>query len=433
MKKCVTPKKAWETIWQALLVLAIAYTLASIFANVMNTGEDWAFKFTNNGTFFGDLRGLTAALQCNTEGINIYELDQNCVSERLPRFNYTLPSLHLLKAIHIKYENTEFLGAVLGISSIVFTCLFTAKLLKGYSAWIICATLILLSFPMQLAIERGNTDQLIFWGLAAYASIDLGSLNSRTSRAILAIVTFALTALKLFPFFTFFSHWAMHRSRRRLLLSLSPALLALSIQLPTLPYISANTPKGTGISSYGLLTTHKSILNNIAGDSINILPNILIFLKLIIIGAAIRYWLISKKLFKYMPSKESFYVQKNQASYIFFVVGALTFLSTYLLLINWDYRLLSIFLCIPFLVKTFLEKIEISNINQFSVFSLFCIFFISYQPYIVNQGLAILSDAIIQPLLFGSLFSFLIFSSRPTINIDQTEFVNATESNGNHH
>ena len=87
MKKCVTAKKAWETIWQALLVLVITYTLASIFANVMNTGEDWAFKFTNNGTFFGDLRGLTAALQCNTEGINIYELDQNCVSESLPRFN----------------------------------------------------------------------------------------------------------------------------------------------------------------------------------------------------------------------------------------------------------------------------------------------------------------------------------------------------------
>ena len=203
----------------------------------------------------------------------------------------------------------------------------------------------------------------------------------------------------------------MHRSRRRLLLSLSPALLALSIQLPTLPYISANTPKGTGISSYGLLTTHNyilnnNILNNIAGDSINILPNILIFLKLIIIGVAIRYWLISKKLFKYMPSKESFYAQKHQASYIFFVVGALTFLSTYLLFINWDYRLLSIFLCIPFLVKTFLEKIGISNINHFSGFSLFCIFFMSYQPYIVNQGLAILSDAIIQPLLFDHCFHF---------------------------
>ena len=168
------------------------------------------------------------------------------------------------------------------------------------------------------------------------------------------------------------------------------------------------------------MTTHKSILNNIAGDSINILPNILIFLKLIIIGAAIRYWLISKELFKSRPFKESFDVQKDQVSYITFVVGALTFLSTYLLFINWDYRLLSVFLCVPFLVKTLLEKIEISSINQFSAFSLFCIFFISYQPYIVNQGLAILADAIIQPLLIGSLLSFLIFSSKPKIDIDKS-------------
>jgi hypothetical protein len=411
-------KRSWAVLSRVLLSLIIVYTLASIFASVMHMGVDWAFKGANNGMFFGDLRGLTSALECRGDANDIYLVD-NCVSERLPKFNYTLLSLNALKFIRFKYAYTEYLGAALGISSILVTCIFFARALGKNSIWAACATLALASFPLQLAIERGNSDQLLYAGLALYAWTTTTAPDSLIRKASLAVLSFSLVALKIFPVLTILPHGLLLRSRQIFLFAVVPSLIALFIQMPIIGSISANTPKGSGPYSYGLLTHYAFAIKKLAPANVDIRIGvaILILLKLIIVAATFRHWLSRKTQLRSGLDQLLLPTLKHQASYNFFLVGALTFVATYFVFINWDYRLISLFFCVPLLIILNSGKSKAPEIKSFTVACLGGIFMLSYEGYLglLAPGLpdlaaSMLSDLLVQPLLVGSILSLMTVS-----------------------
>ena len=411
-------KRSWAVLLQVLLSIIIAYTLASIFASCMHSGKEWAFKGTNNGFFFGDLRGLTSALECPGDAKDVYILD-NCVSEWLPKFNYTLLSLNALKFIRFKYAYTEYLGAALGLSSIVVTCTFFARTIGKYLLWITCSTLALASFPLQLAIERGNSDQLLYAGLALYAWNTTTAPDSVIRKTSLVVLSFSLVALKIFPVLTIFSHGLLLRSRQIFLLAVPPSLVALFIQMPILGSITANTPKGWGSNSYGFLTYYAPLIKKIAPANVDIriVVAILILFKLIIIAATFRHWLSRKTQLRSGLDNLLLQIPKHQTSYNFFLVGALTFVSTYFVFINWDYRLISLFFCVPLLIILSSRNSKASEIRLFAVTCLVGIFIISYEGYVgllapskgLVVGASMLSDLLIQPLVVGSIMYLIIF------------------------
>ena len=75
-------------------------------------------------------------------------------------FNYTSPSLDALRALGIDASNTELLGAIIGLFGRPLRT-FIFSLVKSRTSKLLLAAF-MLSFPFQLAVERGNYDLLVF-------------------------------------------------------------------------------------------------------------------------------------------------------------------------------------------------------------------------------------------------------------------------------
>lgn len=211
-------------------------------------------------------------------------------------------------------------GLVLSLVAANVYLLFTFP-----SGFLLCS---MLSSATLLAMERGNNDILAFLLLFAFAYAGRSFLNIALPAAVL---------LKLYPIFALHSLLARREYGRLLVLLVGISCVLAFIYGEITAIQSGNTADGT--LSYGIKTVTQMMMRFIPGGR----P------WHTMAAAGILFVLLCclLKLFFLKPFMAD--VTDRGARSNLFLVGAAIFVYTFIFAANWDYRLIFLILCIPYL------------------------------------------------------------------------------------
>lgn len=283
---------------------------------------------------FADMRTVQSALDALAQDIDPYLVNATDPWKRV--VNYPPIWLAIAKTLQLKNE-LHYLGFEIAMVLGYLTACFL--LLKKYpSIWLLA---MLLSGSSLLGVERGNNDILIFSLL--YTAALLPAISG-------TFVLLASIILKLYPIFA-----VLFLSRNKLLM-----VLAVVISIGYFVGIQAEIQKITAkmdlspTLSYGLLNIVVWFAWHL---KMPIGMGLILFALLICTGAFVIH-LYPKRLALQK-------VQDLTHESTLFVMGAGIFLGTFLTASNWDYRLLFLALCVPYLLR--LELTVLKNIILISI------------------------------------------------------------------
>ena len=320
---------------------------------------------------FIDLRTVQGALNSIAKGFDPRLINPGDPLSR--PMNY--PMIWITIARVFRFDNE--IRYMLFVSSYVIAFLVCAwdLLRKAPSFWMLAA---IFSGSTMLAIERGNNDLLIFVLLYVGSIVSIFSVS--------AALILLCTALKIYPVFA-----AVSLLRKKLVfggLLLAAALLFL-INIDDILKVKSNTPI-TAALSYGV----PSIVAGFHKVAINISPILLDVMLLIMIGALV----VSKNFKDYCAVEEA-----PKEIVRLFMVGSGIYVGTFVLSGNYDYRLIFILLCIPYLLymkNKYLKNLLLAQIllasNYFILFRL------------LGKQLTWLISSLSKTALFVILCAFLI-------------------------
>jgi hypothetical protein len=190
------------------------------------------------------------------------------------------------------------------------------------------------SWPSLLAVERGNNDLLAFALL--FAGI---TLSQRYLRAFFILLA---TALKVYPALLVVTLAKKPKILIALVLIIAGYFL---FNFGELKIIQAGntalSDPASLVASYGLDTTIRNIQNVITGQSpaaYSLLKYVLIFVSFLLI--VILGWTKYLKLTRFSSYKTDL-----------FISGGIIFSGTFLITSNWDYRLIFLLFCIPYILS----------------------------------------------------------------------------------
>jgi hypothetical protein len=316
IKKNVDKFNFYPYMGYLFLAIAICILIAIVFCGWAKT---WLFlRVPAMSPPYADLRTVQGALSSIMDGFNPQVHNPGDPLRRT--MNYPYVWVTIAKAL--KFNNEFCFMTAVSIYVLGYVgCGF--KLLKQYPS--IFMLLTLLSGASLLAVERGNNDLVVFCLL--YLSICLPSLWLRMSLVIIA------TALKIYPAFSLlslFGRW------KQLIIGILIISAYIYINIDQIMLIKLATGPWPNLS-YGsqsiwayLKWNHGIDIHYILINAIFILFSLFIYIKI--------------KNYKILALKNS---SNNED--LFFLVGASIYLFTFLLLSNFDYRMIFLIFCIPYI------------------------------------------------------------------------------------
>lgn len=399
-----------QTLRFALALIAfstsLAYTLLSLFSYTFTAGSLPAFRGIGRmSPVFADLRQLTHSSGCDSSFSDLLANTANCDPWNRA-FNYTFSSLEIFRSLGIDASNTELAGAAIGLFGLSAALLFIFITVRGRAAKLFISTGFLLSFPFQLAVERGNYDLVVF-GLCILVPLLLFTTNAfryqRIKGITASVLSFAVVALKVFPIVGLapWSLWLAFRWPEKRVKWVPAFILLLSclgllIQTGDISQLMANTPNPDGGVSFGLMASHQGRLGFSMGA-------LLTALKLAIVAIMLYVFRLEKFDGLYVDGQ---FEEGTQCSKQAALLFSCMILIIWLVSRSWDYRLIFSLGIIPYFTNTFsktspgLKKIK----------TLICLstLFILYEEYLPFPVLSLISDAIVLPMLIAFLASFLL-------------------------
>lgn len=390
--------------WVAFLG-SLIYTLASISSYAFSAGRSFAFfRIPRISPVFADLRQLTHSSGCDVSFLELLANRSSCDPFQRS-FNYTWPSLELLRGLGIRAADTEVLGALIGVFGVIAASVFVFSLVKSRVKALVVLTVFILSFPFQLAIERGNHDIIVF-GACLFVPLLVFPPKGLRGRAIKAmtasVLAFGAVALKVFPLlglgpwsFGLAIQWSERRTTWIPVLILTLSCLGILIQITDLPQIMANTPKPDGLISFGLLASYQAKY----GEGIGMF---LTALKASIVALVTYAMSTSKFNDLFMAGQVDRRLESSrQAAFMF----SCMILIAWMVGRSWDYRLIIFLGVVPYFANIF------DNVSPAlkSEKLLICLgtSVVLFEPY-VGGRIGFVSDVIIQPVLIGFLLAFLL-------------------------
>jgi hypothetical protein len=289
---------------------------------------------------FSDLIIITSSVDCSRAGFDPY------VDTHFDPWNrfYNYPKLWL--TVFDFFGITRKASNPVGIGMILLFYVSTLPLFKIKSwAQLLCVSAFIFSSPILLLLERGNCDILLYL-LILFSTYYLRKINFFSDSIKLhisyLIILFA-AMLKIYPIFIMPLLFFEKLSRKHLYLILLYSAVILTVYFArtydNLLFVSKNTPRAT-VYSFGKNVYLQHIFK---GASLAVLANGL--LAAVVFGA---FYIVDK----YRPVlleglKPSFYIDKKNV--LIFLAGGLTYMGTFFLGNNWDYRLVFLILTFPFL------------------------------------------------------------------------------------
>lgn len=386
---------------------SIIYTCISVFSYSFAGGSFFSFLgIPKIHPVYADLQQLTHLSGCPVDTSDLFS-DAYSYDPINRSFIYPPITICFLRLLGVNSSHTELIGllfALLSISSILY---FTFKLTMSRHAFYCVSSLFLLSFPFQLALERGNYDLFI---LSLFLFIPfLASITTCGNAFLAAILSFVVTAFKVYPAAGILPWSTVFFIRSKLSLTYLfigfMSLAALIFQWNDIFYIIDNTPKPYGATSFGLLAAYQNRL----GNDITIC---LISLKIIII-VLVTYFAKKLSMQPYFDKHRSdnfTYSIASSSAYLFSIM----MLFVYILSQSYDYRLIFFLGILPFWINISFDSTMVTNSHREVLLlrRIFCflLLFIGYEQYIPHKIGALchfLSDIIIQPIIIGVIANYL--------------------------
>lgn len=355
---------------------------------------------------FGDLAQLTYTAGCKSPISALATGSETCDPSSRP-FNLMFPALFLFKLFQLDQSRHLSVGGTIGIASIMSLIYFASQLKKELktSSKITYIGVIAASYPMQLALERGNTDLVILITLVLFAISFHRYLLSRASLWLYVAslisgfsILFKLWAgpamLVVFSLESFRSLRKPNLHHRFRPIALITTLLGALFVVTYFgsEHVFKHTEVWEGYVSFGINASyyHPSIAEP------GLMKGAIRAWKVTVFVGSAAFWMR-----KTMPLEAILKEETPLVSSSALQLGFFTYLSVYLLSQSWDYRLI----CLALILPWFLRKRD-SGYRSSSIPLLMAvlILFELYIPVDWALGLAgSLSDFIIQPALIGIL------------------------------
>ena len=268
---------------------------------------------------FADMRTVQGALHSLNEG---FDPQINNPGDPWGRsMNY--PSIWISIAEVFNFEVESNFKIFVSVMVLIFLscCLLLLKQYPSLTFLALC-----FSGATLLAVERGNNDMIIFSLL--YFSVTIGG-------GIYGLVLLFATLLKVFPILAF---PAFCYSVKTIFLMFVVAVIAGLMLLPELSSIKNSTPVSSHLS-YGSASVAEAIQSKL---NFNFPSHVI---SVVIIFTAFVAWKLD-----FLRKRLSF-SELNKHAKQMFLVGAYVYVGTFFLSSNWDYRLIFLLLCVPYLMS----------------------------------------------------------------------------------
>jgi hypothetical protein len=196
----ITP---WHLLCQVAFACSLLYILFSLFFYLLG-GEPAAnaFPLIKNIKMLpphADMRWVTALSEC---GVDLQALAEGrlngCDPYQRGGLGYPPMSVQIARFLAVKGSHTGILAFSMGLANVIILCSLYFELVKDKSLRYIATSIMLLSFPLQLALERGNIDIVIF-NVFAIISALIASNKSHFTPLICAL-SWLVVAIKIYPF-----------------------------------------------------------------------------------------------------------------------------------------------------------------------------------------------------------------------------------------
>lgn len=315
---------------------------------------------------FADLRYLIANSECGVDLDAYYKgIVVGCdPAGRTYRFDYPPMSIWLGRFLHVRGGHTPWIAITTGLSLLVSTLgLLRAQLVSSWR-WRLLGSAVLMSFPGQQALERGNIDVMLF-----LVMLLLGFILSRPIKPFLvslpanllaSLLTFLSVSLKIYPLFGILGllayrdkqvpapspiQWSSRSTKSLILFAAAAGIF------PLLSYFGTvgNLIKEGGIGSHGLMAF--GYLNTTLVNQFGLAAGRLLIRSLYVAKAAailLGFYLAYRTGFADVQLRDS-EASKNEHSgflEVCILLMSSIWLGCYISTINYDYRFLYL---VPFI------------------------------------------------------------------------------------
>jgi hypothetical protein len=305
---------------------------------------------------FADLKWITVIGECGTKLQTIYQsAAASCATYGYgthgggyPESGYPPMATWLLRWMQFPSRQSAALAVVSGVAFVTVLLGVSKGLLRSGWEWPLWLSIILMSFPVQLVLERGNLDILIFLVLTVTAACI--SMRNRASWLPSGLLTLLAVSLKVYPVVGFAgwlafgpvaeSHgWRVSQAVKAAVLS--GCVVGLVLSLPWM-FGSVDLHGEGGMNSYGLSAVgyiNARLVRRIGVASASLVIRALIMTKLLalVIGVALaaRFRLNSALQNLFEAMEDGFFKRFSQT---FFLITSWTWLGCYILNISYDYK-----------------------------------------------------------------------------------------------
>ena len=395
-------------IWWPLTlgVLSTSFVLLVLWLSV-SVHWELAIGKASMSPVFADLRVITSQVDCIIADPGWAVGSTEC--DPFGRaYNYPSQLPRMMAFLGIGYASTGIIG--MGLA-----CLFAlswALVVKMTAvspfrvAHLSIAVTCLISPPVLLLIERGNSDALIFSLLTL-----IGFLISKERFLVSGVLIGLATALKLYPFGAIFG-LLMSRSKRRITLAVTFILFALFLVLINYRewiLVASSTPRpgleGAFGSSLLLEPLFREILVNYELVARIVGPIVLILATSLVVFVSIRH---PKNCLSLLISSTVYALNRDLRSRGFFAIGMGAILCGYGIAANYDYRMSLLILPILALSGTFQEARDPGFVLALLMVGML------YLTYPIPYGFQVLGD-VIGFVLFPMMGAILWHLSAPNL------------------
>ena len=427
----------------SLLALgALVYVISSLFVSAFL--EPWQHSsFPMLGSFrmfppFADLRWITALSECGHDLSAIAAgKDPGCDPYgRTGGLGYPPFSIYSARALGLGLRQTGIIAFGFGLILLLLLVAQMRRLIC--SGWIrdLLLSLLLLGFPLQLALERANLDLIIYIFITAICA--LIALPARWTLPFVGLFSLLPVACKVYPviglFAWVFQDWLLwRRVRPKALMVLIGASLGMLSALSWLLLYGSKAPDpGEGVMAHGFMTStlfwiSQQLSNQWANWPAPLNAISLISIKITVITISFLVAInhnFSGLWRQFLSSRCQGYVKDFLGIYVFVMTA--TWLGCYLFSSSFDYRLIfsfpALIACIALVTSPLVAGKSLRFLFKLFIFALPLIFLPSlfltehaiksrFIPVGVVDSLVPIADYLALPLIAGVLMG-LIFPSR---------------------
>jgi len=396
-----------------LFFYAIISILISIYLiNLSDEKDSWLnfwynFNVPTMWPPFTDIDHIRNSLICRQSGIDPFISNPCDVSNS--RYQYPVTWLHIFEILSLENFKNYQVFLIVSLSLLLFYYFLLIEItIKKINK--IGLFLLFFSTSSCLLIERGNVDHIIF--ILIFSLIIFSGYYSAL------FLIFLSSLLKIYPFFSFFY---LIRSKHKILITLILMIVTIYFlyEISLSKYIDKNHSIMAMSQTYGVQSITEGFFKVIEKKNILFLEEVQKNL-IRLLASLIALFFAAYFFYRGTISKIKINYKKNENKEILFVLGSSIYIGTYIFYSNIDYRLVFLFMTIPFMEN--FEK-KINHIYLFSVLIISNSFMFAYNPLTLEH---ILYTTLLYSIKL-CIFIFLCFSlgllSKDFFNLKKSNFI----------